>query len=332
MGRIAETSKTRQHRRLASGRAQRGSHSIVNHQSSIINSRGFTLIELLVVIGVIALLLAIFMPVMRLARERGQRAVCLSNLKQLTLAWTVYADDHDGKLVSGAAFVTSTMSGGGGPTWTAKGWVGLAFRYGASRSAVIENPDKGALWPYLRDVDIYRCPRGRTGHALTYSTVLAANNNATTVEGTIGSHIGNDEVTLFGKRVGDTVLKLTRITDIVSPGAAERAVFVDKGDTPGSWDFYVDYLYRKWKGSSPPPLHHNNGITLSMADAHAEYWRWRGRETVHMPRTLMPYRDVLLEVLEGSTYEPQTEDGLYDLRRLQRATWGRLGYVAEGGT
>ena len=32
------------------------------------------------------------------------------------------------------------------------------------------------------------------------------------------------------------------------------------------------------------------------------------------------------EVLENGHYEPQTEDGLYDLQRLQRATWGRLGY------
>ena len=48
--------------------------------------RGFTLIELLIVIAVIAILLAILMPVARTARERGQRVVCLNNLRQLTLA------------------------------------------------------------------------------------------------------------------------------------------------------------------------------------------------------------------------------------------------------
>ena len=54
--------------------------------------KAFTLIELLVVIAIIALLMAILMPTLRRAREQGQRAVCLSNLKQLTLAWIMYAD------------------------------------------------------------------------------------------------------------------------------------------------------------------------------------------------------------------------------------------------
>jgi hypothetical protein len=70
-----------------------------------------------------------------------------------------------------------------------------------------------------------------------------------------------------------------------------------------------------------------------MADGHAEYWKWKGRETVAgLSRELIPdrrsARDVLDELLEAD-YEPQTEDGLYDLQRLQRAMWGRLGYSVE---
>ena len=65
-----------------------------------------------------------------------------------------------------------------------------------------------------------------------------------------------------------------------------------------------------------------------MADGHVEYWKWKGRETVEMPRWLLPIGDRLSEFLRLS-YEPQTEDGLYDLQRLQKATWGRLGYSAE---
>ncbi len=63
--------------------------------------KAFTLIELLVVIAIIAILMAILFPVLRRAKEQGKRTVCLANLKQLTAAWNLYADDYDGKIVNG---------------------------------------------------------------------------------------------------------------------------------------------------------------------------------------------------------------------------------------
>ncbi len=57
--------------------------------------RGFTLIELLVVISVIALLMAILMPALNIAREQGRRAVCLSNMRQVGVALMLYQNDYD---------------------------------------------------------------------------------------------------------------------------------------------------------------------------------------------------------------------------------------------
>jgi prepilin-type processing-associated H-X9-DG protein len=274
------------------------------------------------------LLVAILIPVASAARERGQRTVCLNNLHQLTLAWTMYADQHDGKLVCGTTFCTTAGNG----RWTMEGWagsVGSAFMFPASRSDIVENPDKGPLWPYLRDIDIYRCPGGRKGHGITYAIVSGA--NGSDVEGTYTSSLytGGSELTEPGKRAGRTVLRLTRLTDITSPGPAERAVFLDQGQTQMG-DFYVYYLYPRWEATSIPPRHHAKGVTVSMADGHAEYWAWKGRETTTaLPRKLVPARNVFIEVLaKGSSYEPTTDDGLYDLQRMQRATWGRLGYPA----
>jgi len=283
---------------------------------------GFTLIELLVVIAVIALLIAILIPVLNLARERAQRTVCLSNLRQLTLAWIAYAEEHDSKIVDGMTFHTRIAL-----HRRIKGWLGRAFLFPESRSAVVENPDKGALWPYVRDIDVYRCPRGRAGHAATYTPVVAANGQP--VEGTYLPDSRGSDLQVLGKRVGKTVLRLTKLTDIISPGAAQRAVFVDMGQTPTSSDFYVYYLYPKWKFYSPPPIRHRDGTTFSMADGHAEYWKWKGRETVSIPRELFPVSSRLFAEILEADYEPQTEDGLYDLQRLQKATWGRLGYSAE---
>ena len=202
-------------RLLQPGTRQRRLNPIIDVPLSIINCKGFTLVELLVVIGIVALLMAILIPVMSAARERAQRAVCLSNLRQLTMAWITYADEHDGKLVLGLAGAERALD-----SRSMKGWLGAAFLFPENRSAIIADRNKGPLWPYLRDIDIYRCPRGRVGHACTYKTVSSANGRA--VEGTYlpESRINSsDEVIPFGKRVGNTVLRLTRLTDIGSPGA-----------------------------------------------------------------------------------------------------------------
>ena len=59
---------------------------------------GFTLIELLVVIAIIAILAAILFPVFARTRQKAQQTTCLSNVKQITLAFLMYAADHDGGL------------------------------------------------------------------------------------------------------------------------------------------------------------------------------------------------------------------------------------------
>ena len=59
---------------------------------------GFTLIELLVVIAIIAILAAILFPVFAQAREKARQTSCLSNVKQLALAFLMYAQDHDERM------------------------------------------------------------------------------------------------------------------------------------------------------------------------------------------------------------------------------------------
>lgn len=294
----------------------------------------FTLIELLVVIAVISLLMALLIPVLRAAREQGHRSVCLSNLRQLTLAWTAYATEHDGKLVDGGPFGRHARGRPGENGYLeVTGWAGRAFLPANSRhrAVLLEHPDKGALWPWIKDIDVYRCARGRPGHALTYATVVSA--NGAIVDGTYIPDSGGRELNNLGVRVGATVLRLTRLTDIMSPGAGQRAVFMDYGQMPAGNNLYVHYLYPRWKWHSAPPIHHGGGMTISMADGHAEYWKWKGNETVSFPRELMPWAHLFTEVLElpagqirHEDPQPQTEDGMYDLQRLQRATWGRLGY------
>ncbi|NLZ06114.1 MAG: prepilin-type N-terminal cleavage/methylation domain-containing protein [Phycisphaerae bacterium] len=299
--------------------------------------QGFTLIELLVVIAVIALLLALLIPALGAAREQARRAVCLSNHRQLTLAWLSYAHEHDGCLVDGSVAHVHTYREAE-RRGTVRGWLGRAFLE-TNRTALAEHPDKGSLWPYINDVDFYRCPNGMPGHLATYGIVSGA--NGTEMQGTVvGDTRDWGTLNRTGKRVGKTVLHLSRLEEITHPGPAKRAVFIDLGQSIIS-DFHVDYLFPLWHTAYPPPLRHASGTTLSFADGHAECWKWKGRETIAIPRRLFPRGDLFHDIIDDAVlsevelpdgrrdygYMVQTEDGLQDLQRLQRATWGRVGYI-----
>src|SRR4051812_15731290 len=61
--------------------------------------RAFTLVELLVVIGIIALLISILLPTLSRANDAAKRVKCMSQMRELTMAWTAYAMDFKGWLV-----------------------------------------------------------------------------------------------------------------------------------------------------------------------------------------------------------------------------------------
>lgn len=69
--------------------------------------KGFTLVELLVVVSIIALLMAIIVPSLRMARSQAEKSVCVSNLHTMYIAYAVYADNHNQELPQTSSNVMS---------------------------------------------------------------------------------------------------------------------------------------------------------------------------------------------------------------------------------
>jgi len=129
---------------------------------------GFTLIELLVVIAVIAILMAILMPALTRAKEQGERAACLSNLKQLQLAWILYATTT--MTDSSAAKQVETWKNEYGDPWVGVTWASSWTQGGQlPENDQLRGIENGALWPYVHEADLYKCPTGYRGELMTYA-------------------------------------------------------------------------------------------------------------------------------------------------------------------
>ncbi|UCG57189.1 MAG: prepilin-type N-terminal cleavage/methylation domain-containing protein [Phycisphaerales bacterium] len=275
----------------------------------------FTLIELLVVIAIIAVLMSILMPTLNRAREQGRRAACRSYLKTLTLAWIMYADENDDKIVNGEAYSDPTGPPAApvptsGPHKGERYWVGndcaSGFARGEQRPVDIQKQAirVGALFPYCPAEKVYRCPTGVRGEMRTYSTGYGMNGCFDAA----GTYVGNR-----GVRVGKTVLMVKKKSEITVPAPVYRLVFLDEGQiSPDS--YAIHYTTPSWW--DPPFVRHGDGTNVSFADGHSDYWKYGGAETIRVAKMLpLPYN-----------YRPTTDEGLADLRKMQIAIWGRLGY------
>ena len=242
---------------------------------------GFTLIELLTVIAVIAILMALLLPVLSRAREKADRTVCFSNQKQLDLAWQMYALDAGGILASNgweyrAADVVESPSNS-------------LVTGNAALDADPATISSGSIYSYVKNIRIYRCPADHDTILGTNVPVLRSYSLSCFMGGPQEDTDDFGVVPVY--QMGQIQKTSTTLTFL-----EEDFSTIDDGH------FLYSATMDAW--FNVPAWRHEGGDVLAFADGHVEFWKWR---------STLPASNYLNG--DSSVTDPAA---LQDISRLQR--------------
>jgi prepilin-type N-terminal cleavage/methylation domain-containing protein/prepilin-type processing-associated H-X9-DG protein len=298
-------------------------------RSGFVGRPGFTLIELLVVIAIIAILAAILLPALSKSKAKAKGVMCMSNLRQLTLAWLQYAHENNDRV----PYSDSTNPWGDytspsvvDPTETytwVTGWLDF-------NPANTSNWDVGAdiarspLWPYCgKSAVIWRCPAD-------LSTVVPSSGpfarqrvprvRSVAMSTWFGGFGGSMNGAGNESGLGSPWRVYRRLTDVVDPGPALTVLLWDeRSDAITTGNFFIDMTGFPDRPQATqfnwdyPASYHNGSGGLSFADGHVATKRWRD------PRT-NPLAVNIVASSQNIIPSPNNQDILWLQYRATRST------------
>jgi prepilin-type N-terminal cleavage/methylation domain-containing protein/prepilin-type processing-associated H-X9-DG protein len=244
----------------------------------------FTLIELLVVIAFLAILAALLLPALNRAKIKAQGIQCMSNTRQLMIAWQIYATDNDDYFPPNE------------DNYAVGNWVAGLMNFDGGNIAnyttdFLLNPRYARLGPYTKSAGIYKCPADRSAVSIGGQTFPRVRSVA--MNQAVGTLIGPPPRSVDGPWLdgihdnprNDNWRTYGKSSDIVRPPPVMLWVIVDEHpDSINDGALGVECALTNGEARIVdfPASYHAGACGFAYADGHSEIHKWRD------PRTMPP--------------------------------------------
>jgi len=226
---------------------------------------GFTLIELLVVIAIIAILAAMLLPALSRAKTKAQGIMCMSNLKQVGLAVTMYGDDNRG-------YFPPNVSGSGIGGWV-EGWLDWKLSPDNTNTLFLLNAKIG---PYTHSLGIYKCPADNYLSAIQRAKGWSGRVRSISMNAFIEGGAYKDPS--GGATWFHEYYRYDKFSDVLKPGPSEVWMMVD--EHPGSInDGWMITSMNPNNFIDLPASYHSGACGFNFVDGHSEIHPWKEAKT-----------------------------------------------------